>query len=396
MEIPSSERASYNFYRVLHSIWRSDGISRTELASSHTLDKTTISQIVSELISEELVSVVDVDTTISRPGRKSELLSVSDRWGAVAGIELRAYEAIVCATDMHGNPIAQHRHPVEVRRNNIKQTVVQVLESIQADDRLAGLPLIGAGIGLSGMVNRHHQTVIKSIPLGIDDPYDFASHVGSALGFPVIVDNDANCAAHGELVWNKSSEQITNGLFVLLEFREGATNVEYSSDVGMGLGFIINGSVYYGDEGSAGEFRSIFYHPGHNSQFSISDQEAIGAIHKPAVLPRLIEEIAQHVALFVNTLNLKRVIVGGDVGSIREMIVDSFESAINANWPYPELVRCGISISRQENNIVATGAAAMMLSHVFSEPLLASALREKNAVWDSVFRARAGAVGTGA
>ena len=98
MVLPSGERASYNFYRVLRSVWRSAGVSRSDLAAVHKLDKTTISQIVSELVDQNLVKVLEIDTSTQRPGRKSELLTVDDEWGFVVGIEARPDGVKACAT----------------------------------------------------------------------------------------------------------------------------------------------------------------------------------------------------------------------------------------------------------------------------------------------------------
>lgn len=387
MELPTGERASYNFYRVLRSIWRSSGVSRSDLASSHRLDKTTISQIVGELVDQGLVRVMDIDTSIQRPGRKSELLSVDHEWGVVVGIEVRPDGIRACATDMHANVIATHHHRQVVERTTLRDAFFWSLESLQADDRVLGRPLIGVGVGLSGIVNQARQSIVKSIPLNILDPYDFGDQVGSRLSVPVIIDNDANCCAFGELI-REDAGRPRNFIFVLLEFRSPPQRSMYGGDIGVGLGLVIDESVYYGETGSAGEFRSIYWHPGYANQLAIPDNEARGILNRPDVLPRLVEELAAHVGLFVNSLDLGAVYVGGDVEPVKDLIVGAFESAISNNWPYEERKPCRVELTSLSDDIVAVGAASMMLEHIFEEPVLPAGLRTRNRLWRSILAAR--------
>ncbi len=387
MELPSGERASYNFYRVLRSIWRDAGVSRTDLAAAHKLDKTTISQIVGELIEQGLVRVLEVDTSAQRPGRKSELLAVADDWGVVVGIEIRPDGVKACATDMHANVIAKHHHNQAVERANLRDAFFQSLEGIQADDRVYGRPLIGVGMGLSGIVNRSAQTIKRSIPFNILDPYDVRSQIARSMPVPVIVDNDANCCAWGELV-HGPTDQPENFLFVLTEFRRPDDRHMYGGDIGVGFGFVIDGAVYYGTTGAAGEFRSVNWHPGYTNQFAIPDSEAHDIVNRPDALPRLVEELAAHAALLVNVLDLGAIYIGGDVAPISDLMLGAISAAIENNWPYDESRGCRVELASLDSDIVAVGSAAMVLEEIFSEPLLPSGLAQRNQMWKTIFAAR--------
>ena len=388
MEFRSGEKSSYNFFRVLRTIWQRTGTSRTELSRMHHLDKTTVSHIVGELIDTGLVRVADIDSSATRPGRRSELLTLDDGWGCVAGIDIRPDGVSGCAADMHGRVIATHHHRQAVSRRNLKESFYHSLESLQADDRLQGRPIVGVGVGVGGIVLRGDSVIVHSIPLNIETPLDFNDIVGRHLPVPVIVDNDANCCAWGELVYDKA-DTVSDSLFVLLEFRGGAGRAElYGGEIALGLGFVLNGSVYYGEDGSAGEFRSLFWHPGYKNQFAVDDEDAVDILARPAALSTLIEELARHIALFVNTLNLKKVHIGGDTSSIREAVVDAVQEAIRHNWPYDEPVGCSVEVSTYDTDIVAIGAAAMILEHIFEEPVLPSGLRDRNTIWSRIMEGR--------
>ncbi|MFW5783371.1 MAG: ROK family transcriptional regulator [Spirochaetota bacterium] len=386
MAIRSTEKSSYNFFRVLRSIWQHEGISRTELGHIHGLDKATVSTIVSELVDIGVVMVADVDTTAAGPGRRREILQINERWGYVAGIELRPDGVTSCAADLHGRIIASHRHHQRVERATLRETFFNCLESLKADDRVVDMPLLGVGVGLGGIVRREDAVIVHSIPLDIHEPFDFQSEIGRRLTVPLVIDNDANCAAWSEILLDRESPK--NSLFVLLEFRNGPETLLYGGGVGLGLGFVLNGSVYYGEDESAGEFRSIYWHPGYSSQFGFTNEEAIDVANKPDSLDHLIRELAQHIALFVNTLNLKKVYIGGDAAEIGDSIVEAIQRAIRANWPYDEPIGCAIQIASTKSDTAAVGAAAMILERLFEEPLLPAGLKDRNHVWSQILRGR--------
>ena len=387
MVLPSGERASYNFYRVLRSVWRSAGVSRSDLAAVHKLDKTTISQIVSELVDQNLVKVLEIDTSTQRPGRKSELLTVDDEWGFVVGIEARPDGVKACATDMHARVIATHHHRQSVERSSLRDAFFQSLEGIQADDRVSGRPLVGVGIGLSGIVNSNTRTIARSIPLNIFDPYDVGDQIARRIPVPVVVDNDANCGAWGELV-HVSDDRPENFVFVLTEFRSPPQRQLYVGDIGLGLGIVIGGAVYYGTTGAAGEFRSVYWHPGYTNQFAIPDNEARDILNRPDALPRFVEELAAHVALLVNVLDLGAVYLGGDIATIGDYLRGAIISAIDNNWPYDEKKGCSVELASLDADIVAVGAAAMVLEQIFGEPVLPAGLRARNNAWNSILKSR--------
>jgi predicted NBD/HSP70 family sugar kinase len=395
LDIKSGEKSSYNFFRVLRTIWQKSGTSRTELSQMHDLDKSTVSQIVSQFIDSGLVRVANLDSSNTRPGRRAELLEINDEWGCVAGIEIRPDGISSCATGMHGRVIATHHHRQPVERDNLQDSVMRCFESLHADDRVSGRPIACVGVGISGIVRREDAVILHSIALNIQEPLDFDAVIGRHLPVPVIIDNDANCCAWGETVYDRATPP-ENSLFVLLEFRDGPDRALYGGDIGLGLSFVFNGSVYYGEGGSAGEFRSVFWRPGCSNQFAIPDADAAGILAKPEPLERLITELAQHIALFVNTLNLKKVYVGGDAGPIRDLTIGTINRAIQNNWPYAEPVECAVELATYDTNMVAIGAAAMALEHIFEEPVLPKGLRNRNAIWAHIMRGRQRSIGLGA
>lgn len=115
-----------------------------------------------------------------------------------------------------------------------------------SDFRGSGAPA-AIGICVPGLVNRrtNRVEVAPALPGLVD--IDLAGDVSKATGLPVILDNDANAAAYGELQSGAA---------------QGRRNVFFVSlGSGVGSAIIIEGEVYRGASGFAGEFGHITIDP---------------------------------------------------------------------------------------------------------------------------------------
>lgn len=99
--------------------------------------------------------------------------------------------------------------------------------------------LIGIGCGVPGFIDMSTGYVYRAVNLGWEN-YDFSGELERLTSLPVIIDNDANLAAIGEM-WKGAAEGSTDVLCVTL-------------GTGVGGGVIIGGDILHGSNGMAGEF----------------------------------------------------------------------------------------------------------------------------------------------
>jgi glucokinase len=137
---------------------------------------------------------------------------------------------------------------VEIRQQSSQQLFEHLVETIQLlrSHEAAGDRVKGIGIGVPGLVNRktNRVEVLPNAPdlSGID-----ICELSGKLGLPVILDNDANAAAYGEL---------QTGAAV------GRRDVFYVT-IGQGIGaaIVVDGRIYRGAMGFAGEFGHMTIDP---------------------------------------------------------------------------------------------------------------------------------------
>jgi predicted NBD/HSP70 family sugar kinase len=233
--------------------------------------------------------------------------------------------------------------------------------------RLApGAPLLGIGVGLSGVVNPQRALIRYSIPLRIEEPWDFQETVANGYDLPVFIENDANACAWGELAFQRS-KRLRDFVFVLSEFRDVNGPRRPHERIGVGMGLAIGGRVHHGRAYSAGEFRSVLCTPENTGQFSLSEEDSLRVVDDPQVFARFLRELARNVAMLVNTLNLEHVFLGGDIERFRERVAPVMSEEIQRNWPYADQVQCRVAFSSMGEKAVAYGAAGLVLQRLFGD-----------------------------
>jgi len=368
---PQKTLSLMNISRVLRSVWTNSPVSRIDISKSLGLDKSTVTHIVNELLVRQLV--VEKEEGVSGPlgGRKPVFLEVNASRGWTAGIELQPDRVTVHAVNLHGETLFSYSNRQQVSGANLVDTLVGEIESLKKRNDELGFPLLGAGVGLSGIVETSRGRIVESAPLGLLTPLDVAGPVSARVGLPLLVENDANCCCWGELSRGRNHRS-GDFLSLLVEFRDEREYPAGCSDVAVGIGFVLGGRVYSGARSSAGEFRSLFWQEPNRGQFSLTNAELGRVVRDDKLFERFARELVQHIAFLVNTLSLDQVVIGGVDGAKAGLLSELLKEGIRRNWAYPDEVHCSVLISEFGENAVAFGAAGMFLERLFGIPDISS------------------------
>src|SRR3954463_6355604 len=213
-------------------------LSRAQLARDTGLSKPTVSQGWAELELPGLVRAVG--PAAPARGRTAILYEPDPTAGYVVGIDIGRAWIRVAVADLGGSIIARRDSP------NRARTGAAVVRTVAREARAA---VKEAGIGWKRVVH----TVVGSP--GVFDPSTgrlwhapnlpdwskpgLADELRAALSPSTAIDNDANLAAVGERDFGRGQEART---FVYLEL-----------GTGLGVGIVIDGELYRGARGAAGE-----------------------------------------------------------------------------------------------------------------------------------------------
>lgn len=126
----------------------------------------------------------------------------------------------------------------------------QFIETIVSLAAILGsaVPAVASiGIGIAGVLDAKRTTLLESPNLPRLHELQLKQMLESKISVPVLLENDANCAALGEL-WAGAGRGVSNFLFFTL-------------GTGIGSGLILNGRLWTGEQGKAGEFGHIIVNP---------------------------------------------------------------------------------------------------------------------------------------
>jgi predicted NBD/HSP70 family sugar kinase len=355
-----------NTSRVMREIWINKEISRVQIARNLNLDKSTISSIVAELLDDNIIREHAEGQAGPQGGRKPVYLSLNRCFGCVLGVELRPESYTAVAVDLEGTILYSKFERVEICDANFAEVFFDVAGRVRAELERTGVPLLGIGLGVSGVVNPQKGVIRYSIPLRMQQEFDVRETIGARYDLPLFLENDANACAWGELAFHRL-KNLRDFLFILVEFRDVRDRLRVYQRIAVGMGIVINGRVHYGHHYSAGEFRSTFCTPDCQGQFSLSDEEAARLEEDPQILQRFVRELSKNVAMMVNTFNLSHVFLGGDIERYKREVQSILSEEIQRNWPYPDTVPCRIRFSSHGDKAVAYGAAGMVLHRLFAD-----------------------------
>ncbi|MDE0572528.1 ROK family protein [Demequina sp. B12] len=227
----------HNRALVLQSLYRADGLSRADVAREVGLTRVTISDLVSDLIEENLVVELGLRPD-ARPGKPATLLDINRTGFAIIGLDLSnnsVFRGVV--TDLDGGVV--ERAEVSVRSMTGDEAVNAVFDLLADLIKRATAPVIGIGIGSPGIVDLD-GTVVSAPNLGWAD-VPLQQLVAERFDLPTQVANDANMAAQGERSFGGASPD-------MMLVRIGR---------GVGSGVVVGGHLVYGSSFAAGEIGHV-------------------------------------------------------------------------------------------------------------------------------------------
>ncbi|WP_030231220.1 ROK family protein [Streptomyces sp. NRRL S-350] len=228
----------------------SDGyrpLSRADVAGRVGLTRAAVSSLVDELIGRGALTEAETASG-GRVGRPGRALAVSDEGPAGLGLEIGVTHLGACVADLRGVPRVWRR----VERSNAGRPAGQVLAEVaalaaEAEAEAAGLGLTVAGrvLAVPGVVPNGPGGRVERAPNLGWHAVRLADHWPDPATVPE-PENEANLGALAEY-WNAG--------------QPAETFVHVSAEAGIGAALVIDGQLFRGARGFAGELGHVPVHP---------------------------------------------------------------------------------------------------------------------------------------
>ena len=378
---------------ILEAIKRYGPISRTDISKLTKLNIVTVSNYVNNFIEQGLVIEKGLD--ISSGGRRPTIVVLNPKASYVIGVDLGVFTVTAILADMEGAVVARSKAPrPRDTADNVVKTLIDQVEQVIKNSGTDPKKIRGIQIGASGVIDREVGTV--RCTEGVASIYvPVTTLLSERFKAPVKLEHDVTTAAYGE--WSLGAG---NDVDIMLFM--------YS---GVGCGMIINGEIYHGISGTAGEV-SI------RNQVEFSDvwignisalkpwaahlgipDEAREAIEKGGVskisdlvqgsldrislevvfqalregdklatevVQRAGERLGVRISFLVNLLNPGAVVIGGGVEVAGPVLIESIKKMVRL-CAFEEMANAvKIVPARLGEDCVALGAASLVIRDVFA------------------------------
>lgn len=221
---------------VLDKIKYNSPISRASVASQVGLNKGTVSSLVNDLLEEHLI--YESGPGESSGGRRPVMLLFNEKAGYSIGIDLGVNYLLGVLTDLNGNIHTEKQ--ITFKNLNYEEIEIKLFETIEY--LLKSTPesphgVIGIGVGVPGIVDKDDNILLA--PNLNWRNINLKEVLEERYNIPIIIENEANAGAYGEKNFG-AGKDFENVIYV-------------SAGIGIGVGLILNGSLYKGSNGFSGE-----------------------------------------------------------------------------------------------------------------------------------------------
>ncbi len=391
METPGSQSSLHraNLERVVRAVRLSGSLTQAEIARTTGLSAATVSNIVRELRDNGTVEV----TPTSAGGRRARSVSLSGDAGIVVGVDFGHSHLRVAVGNLAHQVLAEEAEPfdVDVSASQGFDRAEQLVERLIASTGFGREKVIGMGLGVPGPIDVETGALGSTAILPGWAGANPREEMAGRLGVQVHVDNDANLGALGELVWGSG---------------RGARDLAYIKVAsGVGAGLVINGQIYRGPGGTAGEIGHItldesgpvcrcgnrgcletftaapyvlpLLRPSHGPELTMTEMVRLARAGDPGCR-RVVADIGRHVgsgvANLCNLLNPSRVVLGGDLAEAGELVLDPIRDSVS-RYAIPSAARQLTAVpGALGGRAEVLGALALVLSEMGDSTLLDGSL----------------------
>ncbi len=373
---------------ILKLIWKEKSISRAEIARLTGLARSTVSEIVGQLLDHGLI--LEIGTAKSEIGRRPIMLVFNYDAFGIIGIDMGVTHVGVSMVNLGGEVKCwrQVEHQVRPDPQGTIERMKSLVDECITETNFSPERLVGIGISVPSPVDPGDPAQCLS-PLILPHwkDYDLRQIFGHAYNTSIYVDNDANLGALAEHWWGagKGGEHLA---FVKI-------------GSGIGAGLVFNGEIYRGARGMAGEIghmiidstasQTLFGHKGglvtligseaivENVQARLpefpksvlkSNGVSVRAVADAALADdplarQVVRDVGYHlgiaVANLLNLFNPSIVVLGGAITQAGETLIEDMSEVVKERTLWESISDSKLLISTLGEQSISVGAATQVL-----------------------------------
>lgn len=356
-----------NLTLVFNLINENQPVSRASIAHATGLSPTTVSSLVDELISENMVEETGMGK-LSGSGRKPILLAVKRDGGCVAAVEIRDGGFNLEIFNLEGVSVLYSGREIADYDDIGKIIADEVSEKCREFGRLLGIC-----VGVPGVIDKKTKRVLSTlIPITRDN--DFFNVIRNRFpDIKVKLGNESSFCAYIEKTQKKEIHSL----------------VYIDINIGIGAGIILDDRIFTGAFGNAGEFGHVSVDINGEkckcgnygcleglanipaickaagvsklSEIDTSDERNIAKLHG------VCRYIASGINNIINMINPEAIVIGGAISYLGEAFLAEIKKELAPIMFAADMERFSLEFSSVDGNPVTRGAGRYLLDRIFED-----------------------------
>lgn len=391
-----NELKQYRYKKsILRLLYHSEPVSAPDLSKKIGISLPTVLMLLNDLISSGLVTVMG--TGASTGGRKPALYGLSDESLFVIACDMGRYSAKMTIFNSHNQRVTPLKY-IDTHIDDV-ELVPKLYKAAQELITVYNIPqdkIFGLGVDMPGLVDSR-----QGINYTIKNPdfQEVRKHLETEFQTFVYIDNDARMQAYGEYVFGKAKN------------RRNAIVVNWSW--GVGLGMILNGELYGGTTGFAGELSHIqmaeegdlcicgkrgcletvasantilklarqgisegrvsqLTEQFRNNPGDMTPEHVIGAARSGdefsiSILNKIGLSLGKGLSVLIQLMNPEIIVLGGPISKANQYVLTPIQQALNKFCLEKIVSNTTIVTSEIDEHSGLLGSAAMVYQHLFSD-----------------------------
>jgi predicted NBD/HSP70 family sugar kinase len=369
-----------NQQRIVEALVHLGPSTQADLARRTGLSTATISNIVTKMSAEGLVSVEPTN----RHGRRAVSVRLLGGNGSVAagiGFGRRHLRVVLVSPDYRVAAEDSIALPQGFLPADGLALAEDVIQRLMNQAGVARSSLVGIGVGIPGAINQLTRLPVEGAVSAEWENFDPFGRLEETFQVPVVVDNDANLGAVAELIWGPYG-RVSNLIYLKI-------------GTGIGTGLILNGAPFGGAAGVTGEVGHFEVVPGgrscrcgnrgcleaeastsamiERSQPNLATVEStedlmVRAIGGDAAIRRVIDDAATHVGNVLgdlaSVLNPEVIVIGGPLVGLGDILLDPIRRGFYRHTLSVVRDATTLAVSSLDDRGEALGAAALVFRKV--------------------------------
>ncbi|BAX78962.1 ROK family protein [Labilibaculum antarcticum] len=240
----AKKRKQEQYRKIVSHLYYNGASSIAEIVKTAKISQPLVASLVEDLLGFGVILENGIGESIG--GRRPNLFCINAEYQYVVGVDINLHRLNLAVFDMNNHLVYREEFKEFELENNseycqaLAEKVNIALETINVSRER----VLAVGISIPGLVDAEKGLTHTHLSFAEEG---VCAYLNRKLGFSILVDNDARAMALGEKAFGKAKD------------KKNVLCLNLSN--GIGLGMILNGELYSGKNGFAGEFGHILIDP---------------------------------------------------------------------------------------------------------------------------------------